>query len=290
LAAAVLCLCLLLNTSEDRSKMASFLLLVSVAAALLPLVQGGTGIMHDAYATSDCTGAVKKTDLEEQDTCQEHEEDGVKMSWKKTCTATEVVTTYYSDGACTTVNSGAPEQKATLACSASDGAWVKRSCGNAVNTGLYIGYSAAECPAANKTGTHPFSFVTTCRANTDSEHNDGNVSWGSDKSEMVAVTDGSLVISEYGTMDCSGTAVATGTMSYVCTGVCTVHPMGEEGGWYKMTDCKDTSGKVVPGAAVTAADGSVSVPKATADSSHRMSASGAGGLVALLAMFCLAQK
>jgi len=245
-------------------------------------------MIKDGYATSDCTGPVKKSDIEDQGTCQEHEEDGVKMYWKRTCTATEAVLTFYSDAACATA-SNVPAQKDTLACSPSDGYWVKRSCDQPVNTGLYISYSVVGCAAANKTGTHPISFVTTCMPGTDAEHNDGNVSWGTDKSEMVAVTDGSLVVTEYGSSDCSGTA--TSTKSYVCTGVCTAAPGDDPPtSWYTMTDCLDTSGKVMDGAAVTAADGTISIPKGTADSSHRMSASGAGGLVALLAMFCLAQK
>jgi len=270
--------------------MASFLILVSVVAALMPLVQGSaTGTVQEDYATSDCSGAAKRVNEDRENACMEDDHDGSKIWSKSTCTATHAVRTWYSDDACSIVSTVLDFEQNPLACTASGGHYKKFTCGQAVNIGTMTQFDKVGCPASNKTGVHHIAYKSGCRGKSDDETDDNGTTW-TDKSEIVTVEDGLLIIKSYSTLDCSGTADAT-PRNYSCTGACTEMPGTGGRMWYTITDCLDDTGEAPEGTAQTSADGTVSIAtKKTADSSHRMSASGAGGLVALLAMLCLAQK
>lgn len=270
--------------------MASFLILVSVVAALMPLVQGSvaTGMITESYATPDCSGTVKNVDTDRENVCEESGHDGATMYRKLTCTDTTAVETRYSDAACSLVHTTLTAQEKPLACTADGGKYEKRTCGQAMNIGTMTNFDKAACPAANKTGVHHITYTSGCRASAEDEEDNGTVTW-TDKSEIVTVEDGLLIITDYASLDCTGTA-GTPPRNYSCTGDCTEMPGTSGTRWYTITDCLDDTGEAHVGTAQTGADGTVTVVKKVADSSHRMSASGAGGLVALLAMLCLAQR
>jgi hypothetical protein len=270
--------------------MASFLILVSVVAALMPLVQGSvaTGMNTETYATSDCSGTAKNVNAERENICEETDRDGATVYRKLTCTDTDAVHTFYSDAACSTVSTTLAAQEKALACTADGGKYEKRTCGQAMNVGTMTQFDKETCPAINKTGVHHIVYTSGCRAKAEDQEDNGTVTW-TDRSEIVTVEDGLLIVKEYASLDCTGTA-GTPPRNYSCTGACNEMPGSSGTMWYTITDCLDDTGEAHVGTAQTGADGTVTVVKKVADSSHRMSASGAGGLVALLAMLCLAQR
>jgi hypothetical protein len=272
--------------------MASSLILVSVVAALMPLVQGSvaTGMITEIHATSDCSGTVKKVDEDRENVCMEEDHDGATIYRKLTCTATNAVRTYYSDAACSTESTAKAAEQKPLACTADGGGgmYSKMTCGQAVNIGTMTQFTKAACPASNKTDVHHIAYTSGCRAKSEDEEENGSVTW-TDASEIVTVEDGVLIIKRYATLDCTG-AAGTPQTNYLCTGACAEMPGSSGTMWYTITDCLDDTGEALEGTAQTGTDGTISVVAKTADSSHRMSASGAGGLVALLAMLCLAQR
>jgi len=271
--------------------MPSFLIRVSVVAALLQLVQGSadTGIITEVYTTSDCSGAAKKLDEDRENFCREDDDDGTKIYRKDTCIATHAVRTYYSDSTCSTPSvTKLPEQK-PLACTEDGGKYVKMTCGKAVSIGTMKQFSQAECPTNSTKNMHSIVYTSGCRPKSEDEtDDDGNVTW-TDKSETVTVKDGALVVNYYSSLDCSGEPSTS--RSYMCTGACTAMPESTDT-WYTITDCLDETGKAPAGTAQTGEDGKISIVATvpTASSSHRMSASGAGGLVALLAATAMRTK
>lgn len=269
--------------------MASFLILVSVVAALVPLVGSvATGMTTETYATSDCSETAKNVDAEREKVCQETDRDGATIYRKLTCTEENAVHTFYSDAACSTAHTSYAAQETPLACTADRGKYVKRTCGQDMNVGTMTAFDKETCPPPNKTGVHHIVYTSGCRPKSEDSEHDGTVTW-TEKSEIVTVEDGLLIVKEYASLDCTGTALDP-PRNYSCTGECNEMPGSSGTMWYTITDCLDDTGEAPVGTAQTGADGKVTVVKKVADSSHRMSASGAGGLVALLAMLCLAQR